>query len=59
MTVKDLITILLDMDMTKEVSIEYPSNSGLIVGNYSRYEESEQVEVNEYIHGVIIGVADK
>lgn len=59
MTVKELITILLDMDMTKEVSIEYPSNSGLIVGNYSRYEESEQFEVTEYMHGVTIGVADK
>ena len=31
MTVKELITILLDMDMNKEISIEYPSNSGLIV----------------------------
>lgn len=56
MTVKELITILLDMDMNKEISIEYPSNSGLIVGNYSRYNEAKDFDVNEYNHGVIIGV---
>lgn len=61
MTVKELITILLDMDMNKEISIEYPSieyptNSGKIVGNYSRYEEAENFEINEYMHGVTIGV---
>jgi hypothetical protein len=54
MTVKELITELLDMDMNKEVSIEYPTASGQIVGNYSRYEESEQFEVKEYMHGVVI-----
>lgn len=56
MTVKELITILLDMDMNKEISIEYPTDKGLIVGNYSRFEESENFNVNEYEHGVIIGV---
>lgn len=56
MTVKELITMLLDMDMNKKVSIEYPIASGHIVGNYSRYEEAEQFEVNEYMHGVVIGV---
>ena len=58
MNVKELITILLDMDMNKEISIEYPTNSGKIVGNYSRYEESERFEVNEYLHGVTIGVSN-
>lgn len=59
MTVKELITLLLDMDMNKEISIEYPTASGQIVGNYSRYEESERFEVKEYTHGVIIGVKDE
>ena len=58
MSVKELITILLDMDMSKEVSIEYPTASGQIVGNYSRYEEAENFEVNEYMHGVTIGVSN-
>ena len=58
MKVKELITILLDMDMNKEISIEYPTNSGKIVGNYSRYEEAENFEVNEYMHGVTIGVSN-
>lgn len=58
MTVKELIILLLDMDMNKEISIEYPTASGQIVGNYSRYEESERFEVNEYIHGVVIGVSN-
>lgn len=58
MTVKELITILLDMDMTKEVSIEYPTSTGKIVGNYSRYDEAENFEVNEYMHGVTIGVSN-
>lgn len=55
-TVKELITQLLDVDMNKEVSIEYPTSSGKIVGNYSRYEESENFEIKEYMHGVVIGV---
>ena len=56
MKVKELIATLLDMDMNKEISIEYPTNSGKIVGNYSRYEEAENFKINEYMHGVIIGV---
>ena len=58
MTVKELITILLDMDMNKEISVEYPTSTGKIVGNYSRYEESANFEVNEYMHGVTIGVSN-
>ena len=58
MTVKELITILLDMDMKKEISIEYPTSTGKIVGNYSRYEEATQFEVHEYMHGVTIGVGN-
>lgn len=58
MIVKELITLLLDMDMNKEISIEYPTAKGQIVGNYSRYEESEWFEVKEYMHGVVIGVSN-
>lgn len=58
MTVKELITILLDMDMKKEISIEYPTSTGKIIGNYSRYEECGCFEVNEYMHGVTIGVSN-
>ena len=58
MKVKELITVLLDMDMNKEISIEYPTNNGKIVGNYSRYEEAENFEINEYMHGVTIGVSN-
>ncbi len=56
MKVKELITILLDMDMNKELSIEYPTDKGKIVGNYSRYSETKSFEVAEYMHGVVIGV---
>ena len=56
MTVKELITRLLDMDMSKEIAVEYPTNTGNIVGNYSRYNEAENFEVTEYMHGVVIGV---
>lgn len=59
MTVKELITILLDFDMDKSVSIEYPTDKGKIVGNYSRYSEAGQFEVAEYMHGVVIGVSDE
>lgn len=58
MKVKELITILLDMDMNKEISIEYPTDKGHIVGNYSRYEESENFTVTEYMHGVTIGISN-
>ena len=56
MTVKDLITILLEFDRNKEVTIEYPTDKGLIVGNYSRYNESTKFTADEYMHGVVIGV---
>ena len=56
MKVKELITILLDMDMNKDIAIEYPNDSGLIVGNYCRYKEAEDFDVFEYKHGVVIGV---
>lgn len=56
MTVKELITILLDMDMTKEIAVEYPTDKGQIVGNYSRYNESNNFTVDEYMHGIVIGV---
>lgn len=56
MTVKELITILLDMNMNKEITIEYPNDNGLIVGNYSRYVESKDFDITEYGHGVILGI---
>lgn len=59
MTVKELITVLLDMDMSKEITVEYPTDKGQIVGNYSRYNESANFTVDEYMHGVVIGVSDE
>lgn len=44
------------MNLNKEVTIEYPSADGKIVGNYSRYAEARDFEVNEFGHGVIIGI---
>ena len=56
MTVKELITILLDSDMNKEVTIEFPTADGLIVGNYSRYDMAKDFVIKDYSHGLIIGV---
>ena len=56
MTVKELITMLLNCDLSKQVTIEYPTDKGLIVGNYSRYSENTDFIVNEYRHGVVLGV---
>lgn len=56
MTVKELITMLLDFDMNKQVSIEYPTDKGHIVGNYCRYNSVQDFEVKEYMHGVILGI---
>ena len=58
MKVKELITILLDFNMDKEIVVEYPTDSGNIVGNYCRYNDSKDFEVNEFDHGVIIGVEE-
>ena len=59
MKVKDIIIALLDVDINKEVSIEYPTADGQIVGNYSRYEEAKQFEIHEYMHGVVIGISNE
>lgn len=56
MTVRELITILLDSDMDKEVTIEFPTADGLIVGNYSRYDMAKDFVIKDYSHGLIIGV---
>ena len=56
MTVKELITMLLDFDMNKQVSIEYPTDKVHIVGNYFRYNRVQDFEVKEYMHGVILGI---
>ena len=59
MTVKDLIVILLDMDMGKRISIEYPTTDGKYNYNYSRYAEAVQFEVKECSHGIVLGVSDE
>ena len=58
MTVKELITTLLDMDINKNVSIEYPARMDETTGNYSRYEEAQQFEIKEYYYGVVIGASN-
>lgn len=56
MTAKELITELLNMDMAKKISIEYPTPEGAYRGNYSRFEETENFILTEYEHGIIIGI---
>lgn len=56
MTVKDLIIALLDSDMNKEVTIQYPTAEGMIVGNYSRYDVAKDFVIKEYNYGLIIGI---
>lgn len=56
MTVKDLIIELLDTDINKEVSVEYPTSNGKIVGNYSRYDVGDNIRLVECDYGVIIEV---
>lgn len=56
MTVKDLITNLLNHDLNKQIMIEYPTPAGHIVGNYCRYNGVDDFEIHEYDHGVIIGI---
>ena len=57
MTVKDLIQILLDNDLNKEIAIQYPHEE-LESNNYCSYTQTEIFEVLEYEHGVIIGIED-
>lgn len=59
MKVKELITMLLDFDMNKDVTVEYPNDKGHIVGNYCRYSETKDFNVTEYMHGVTIGVSNE
>ena len=58
MTVKELIVALLEYDMNKEVTIEYPNSDGQIIGigNYSRYNNCDNFNVTEYMHGVVFGI---
>lgn len=58
MTVKELIVSLLDVDMEKEVTVEYPTPEGQIVGNYSRYAVSKDFILQDCAHGLIIGVEE-
>lgn len=48
MTVKDLISELLECDMSKEISVEYWNGRG--------YEEAAKIKVSEYSWGVNIEV---
>ena len=57
MTVKDLIQILLDNDLNKEIAIQYPHEE-LESNNFCSYTQTEIFEVLEYEHGVIIGIED-
>ena len=56
MTVKQLILELLDCDLSKPVSIEYPTSSGHIIGNYSRYDSTDKFSISQYDYGIIVGV---
>lgn len=58
MTVKEFINELLDCDMNKEVSLEYPTARNYETGNYYNYEEAERFKIYDCEHGVIIGVDD-
>lgn len=58
MIVKELITVLLDMDMNKKVSIEYPVDKRQI-GNYCSYREADNITVTQCGYGVILGVEDE
>lgn len=57
MTVKDLIMKLLDSDMTKEVSIQYPHEE-TFSNNYSCYTQVDQFEIKDFEYGVIIGIEE-
>lgn len=61
MTVKELIVALLECDMNKEVTIEYPNGDGQIIGigNYSRYNNCDNFNVTEYMHGVVFGIENE
>ena len=57
MTVKDLIMELLNCDINKPVSFEYPlCEHGSLTGNFYNYEEADTVQVIEQEYSVIIGV---
>ena len=57
MTVKDLILKLLECDLNKELSIQYPHEE-LESNNYSCYTQTEQFEVKAFEYGVIIGIEE-
>ena len=57
MTVKDLILELLECDLNKRVSFEYPlSEHGSLTGNFYNYEQADTIQVIEQEYGVTIGV---
>jgi len=57
MTVKELIMELLNCDINKPVSFEYPlSEHGSLTGNFYNYEEADTAQVIEQEYSVIIGV---
>lgn len=55
MTVKDLILKLLECEMNKDISLEYPHEE-TFSNNYSCYTQTERFEVKEFEYGVIIGI---
>lgn len=59
MTVRELITKLLNCDMNGEVMIEYPNTDKPEDGNYCRYLQAEKFMVSEYFYGVVIGIPNE
>ena len=57
MTVRDLIVELLDCDLNKAVSVEFPNNSRQ-TDNYYKYEQADYFRIIESDYCVIIGVDD-
>lgn len=55
MMVKDLIVKLLNHDLNKQITIQYPTEQ-LTVDNYSAYNESKEFIIVAGSTGVIIGV---
>lgn len=57
MTVRDLIMKLLDSDLSKDISIQYPHEENHS-NNYSCYTQTENFEIKDFEFGVIIGIEE-
>lgn len=54
-TVRELINELLEHDLDKKISIEYPTKN-LNSSNYASYEQADFFEIIDCDYGIIIGV---